>query len=246
MLACKSLSRARREHPEQVVGTWGSAEEQEKPCGLQVPNSRQAGEQLVLGLAFAVQPAPVARRLRSRAKRPAPVVPAGPLARTRRPSRLVLHRLVGDRQGRQVLCLQRSIREFCLGSSVCAHGATARPPGRRAAQPCALVLTRHTCRPRARRWPHPPVVQPLPRLKRRAALGRRVPALTGPLARLRRLATRHVRCPSRRAKCRRWHCRRTDAQRAGAGRGPGGTGDLPAWLGATRGHMRRLHQRIAP
>ena len=55
MLACKSLSRARREHPEQVVGTWGSAEEQEKPRGLQVPNSRQAGEQLVLGLAFAVQ-----------------------------------------------------------------------------------------------------------------------------------------------------------------------------------------------
>ena len=104
-----------------------------------------------------------AQKLRCRAALLVPVTPAGLPARTRHPSRLARHPPAGDGPGRQAPHRQHSIRGSCLDSSVCAHGATARPPGRCAAHRCAPVLTRHSCRPRTRRWPHPLAALPLPR-----------------------------------------------------------------------------------
>ena len=53
MLACEGLRRAGRQHP--IVGTRRGTKQQEEPRGLQIADSRETAEQLVLDHAFAAK-----------------------------------------------------------------------------------------------------------------------------------------------------------------------------------------------
>ena len=142
----------------------------------------------------------VARRLHSQAARPAPAAPL--VLWRKRPSILAL---------RRPLRRQRSIRGFCFDSRV---------------HQCVQALTRHKCRPGGRNLSllcDRSLAQSGMLCHGQKCRHERVTLLS--LARLRRLASRHVQRRSRRTRCGRWHCQKIGGQ-WGGGRGLGETDNL--------------------
>ena len=143
----------------------------------------------------------VARRLHSQAARPAPAAPL--VLWRKRPSILAL---------RRPLRRQRSIRGFCFDSRV---------------HQCVQALTRHKCRPGGRNLSllcDRSLAQSGMLCHGQKCRHERVTLLS--LARLRRLASRHVQRRSRRTRCGRWHCQKIGGQWGGGGRGLGETDNL--------------------